>query len=75
VAGKLPASREFVQYVGALTRLACGQAVPIGGIGGVAWVDAGCDPRNRGYGEADDELREKVASAKRRLERDGFILG
>ena len=51
VAGKKPAKTGFVRYVGALTRLACGEEVPVGGIGGVAWVDAGCDPRNRELAE------------------------
>jgi len=72
VGGRRPAKVSFVRYIGALTRLACGEGVPVGGIGGVAWVDAGCDPRNRGYGDDDDVLREKVASARRRLARDGF---
>ena len=74
VGGKRPALTGFVKYVGALTRLACGDAVPVGGIGGVAWVDAGCDPRNRGYGEDDATLRQGVAAAKRRLVLDGFTL-
>lgn len=67
-----PALTGFVRYVGALVRLACGESVPVGGIGGVAWVDAGCDPRNRGYGEDDATLRKKVAAARRRLTLDGF---
>lgn len=72
VAGKRPAKTGFVRYVAALTRLACGESVPVGGIGGVAWVDAGCDPRNRGYGADDATLRSKIAAAKRRLALDGF---
>ena len=67
-----PALTGFVRYVGALVRLVCGDAVPVGGIGGVAWIDAGCDPRNRGYGEDDVTLRKKVAAARRRLSLDGF---
>lgn len=70
--GKRPALTGFMKYVGALTRLVCGDAVPVGGIGGVAWVDAGCDPRNRGYGEDDATLCQAVAAAKRRLAFDGF---
>ena len=64
----------FLRYVGACLRLACGEAVPIGGIGGVAWVDAGCDPRNRGYGEEDGHLRRQVARAARQLEAEGFVI-
>ena len=72
VAGKRPAKTGFVRYVGALTRLMCGEKVPVGGIGGVAWVDAGCDPRNRGFGADDASLRSKIADVKRRLALDGF---
>ena len=70
--GREPALTGFVRYVGALTRLVCGKAVPIGGIGGVSWVDAGCDPRNRGYGEDDDTLRKKINAVRKRLALDGF---
>lgn len=69
-----PALTGMVRYVGALVRLACGDKVPVGGIGGVAWVDAGCDPRNRGYGEEDVKLRKHVATAKHRLSQDGFAM-
>ena len=72
VGGRRPALTGMVRYVGALTRLACGDKVPVGGIGGVAWVDAGCDPRNRGYGEEDAKLRKHVEAARRRLTQDGF---
>ena len=70
--GRAPALTGFVRYVAAITRLACGEAVPVGGIGGVRWIDAGCDPRNRGYGESDDHLRRQIARAKRELQSDGF---
>ena len=72
VGGRRPARVGMVRYVGALTRLACGDEVPVGGIGGVVWVDAGCDPRNRGYGEDDATLRRKMTDARRRLRADGF---
>ena len=70
--GRQPALTGFVRYVGALVRLVCGERVRVGGIGGVAWVDAGCDPRNRGYGEEDDHLRRQIARAKRELQQEGF---
>ena len=72
VAGRKPAPTGLVRYVGALARLACGEGVPVGGIGGVVWVDAGCDPRSRGYGADDGVLEAKVAAARRRLAADGF---
>ncbi len=72
VGGRQPALNGFVRLVAAIARLTCGEAAPIGGIGGVAWVDAGCDPRERGYGADDATLRNKIAAAKRRLALDGF---
>lgn len=72
--GRQPASTGFLRYVAAITRLACGDAVPIGGIGGVAWVDAGTDPRNRGYGSDDAALRAGIDQARRRLAWDGFTM-
>lgn len=67
-----PASTGMVRYVAALLRLACGRAVPIGGIGGVAWVDAGTDPRERGYASSDEALAFEMARARKRLVSDGF---
>lgn len=67
-----PARTGFLRHVAAITRLACGDAVPVGGIGGVAWVDAGCDPRKRGYGADDDALRREIERARKRLVQDGF---
>lgn len=72
VLGRKPPLKGFLRYVAACTRLVCGDAVPVGGIGGVAWVDAGCDPRNRGYGEEDGHLRRHIARAKRELRLEGF---
>ncbi len=74
VLGRKPPLKGFLRYVAACTRLACGESAPIGGIGGVRWVDAGCDPRNRGYGEDDAHLRRHIARAKRELELEGFAV-
>ena len=73
--GRLPASKDEGRYVAAIARLVCGTRVPIGGIGGVAWVDAGCDPRKRGYGESDEQLRDDMSAARARLEASGFSCG
>ena len=70
--GRKPALTGFVRYVAAIVRLTCGDAAPTGGIGGVRWVDAGCDPRKREYGSSDDHLRRQVERAKRELALDGF---
>ncbi len=69
-----PAKTGFLRYVAAITRLVCGDAVRVGGIGGVAWVDAGCDPRKRGYGADDDALRREIAGVRKRLVQDGFTM-
>ena len=64
----------MVRYVASLLRLTCGQVVPIGGIGGVSWVDAGTDPRERGYASSDEALAFEMARARKRLTADGFAL-
>ena len=69
-----PASTGMVRYVASLLRLTCGQVVPIGGIGGVSWVDAGTDPRERGYASSDEALAFEMARARKRLTADGFAL-
>ena len=73
--GEVPASRERVRQVAAITRLVCGTTVPIGGVGGVAWVDAGTDPRNRGYGSSPEHLKGQVAKKRELLRRDGWRIG
>ena len=64
----------YLRYVGACARLVCGESVRIGGIGGLKWADAGCDPRNRGYGEEDGHLRRQIARSKRQLQSEGFTI-
>ncbi len=65
-----PATRACVRYVGAVTRLAVGEGVPVGGAGGVVWVDAGCDPRARNLGLEPEWLRREVRRARVQLEAD-----
>ena len=66
----IPATRALVRYVGAITRLVVGEGVPVGGAGGIAWVDAGCDPRARKLGLEPEWLRREVARARGLLEAD-----
>ena len=66
----IPATRARVRYVGAITRLVVGEGVPVGGAGGIAWVDAGCDPRARKLGLEPEWLRREVARARGLLEAD-----
>lgn len=70
--GRRPAKNGLVRYVGAVLRLACGDKVPVGGIGGVAWVDAGTDPRKGVYGRDDATLLTQIDQARKSLELDGF---
>lgn len=72
MAGYTPALRPRIRYVGAIARLAVGKDVPIGGVGGVTWVDAGTDPRSRGYGQEPAWLRHSVRRARRDLFYDGW---
>ena len=69
-----PASLERVRYVACVLRLAVGLSVPVGCAGAVAWVDAGCDPRGRGYATNDETLRKKLVQARQDLERAGWVV-
>lgn len=62
----------LVRYVGALSRLVCGYDVRFGGVGGAIWVDAGTDPRNRGYGSSAESIEHDIRRARRTLEKDGW---
>lgn len=62
----------FVKQVGALTRLAVGDRVAIGGVGNAVWVDAGTDPRNRGRGQEEEELLRNCKKARASLEDAGW---
>lgn len=67
-----PAKTGMLRYVAALVRLACGEGPTVGGIGGVAWVDAGTNPRKGAYGADDAALVKQVEDARERLALDGF---
>ncbi len=76
VPGHLPPQTGEVRYAGALARLVCGTDVAVGGAGNAAWVDAGCDARERGYdaGAAGEKLAARMAAARKRLESDGWTV-
>ncbi|MBR5259537.1 MAG: hypothetical protein IKV48_03585 [Eggerthellaceae bacterium] len=69
---EIPSSTSKVRYVAAIVRLVCGYDVPFGGVGGAIWVDAGADPRGRGYEPDHAYLRSLVHRARRTLTRDGW---
>lgn len=62
----------FMRQIGALTRLAVGDKVAVGGAGNATWVDAGTDPRNRGRGQEEEELLHSCKKARASLEDAGW---
>ena len=58
----------------AIIRLAAGSRIPVGGVGGVAWVDAGTDPRMRGRSSHHESLRRDMRETRRDLEKDGWLV-
>lgn len=62
----------FMRQIGALTRLAVGDRVAVGGVGNATWVDAGTDPRNRGRGQEEEELLRSCKKARASLEDAGW---
>lgn len=69
-----PSPTARVRQIGSIIRLASGDAVPIGGVGGVVWVDAGADPRGRKYGSDPSAIARDVRRARRTLEQDEWIV-
>lgn len=72
--GLEPASRLRARQVGAIIRLAAGSRIPVGGVGGVAWVDAGTDPRMRGKSSHHESLRRDMRETRSALEKDGWLV-
>lgn len=70
--GVQPASRARVRQVSSIIRLVCGLTVPYGAGGGIQWVDAGADPRDRGYGCDEDHLRRQVRDKRALLAEAGW---
>lgn len=74
MADVVPSSKAKARLVGALVRLAVGESAPFGGSGGIVWVDAGTDPRARGYGHGREWILSQVAKAKRSLQQDEWTV-
>lgn len=66
-------SHARVRQVASVLRLVCGSSVPFGAGGGIAWVDAGSDPRSRGYGDGADHLMRQVREKRAALAADGWM--
>ena len=73
-AGIEPAQKGFVRYIGSIVRLVVGYDVRFGGCGGCIWVDAGTDPRNRGYGSNAEVIAKNVHRARHDLIFDGWTV-
>lgn len=71
--GKTP-SVERVQLVASILRLVCGLKVPIGCVGGVAWVDVGQDPRERGYSDSREHIIRETEKARVAMSSKGWHL-
>lgn len=69
-----PSPKARIRFVAAIVRLVCGERVRFGGVGGAIWVDAGCDPRNRGKGSSEEWISRDVRRARRDLVRDGWTV-
>lgn len=67
-----PLNQARVRQVGSLIRLVAGERIPIGGVGGVVWVDAGADPRVRGTSGAEGQAGAMVRAAQERLSGEGW---
>jgi biotin synthase-like enzyme len=70
--GGAPATPEDAHLVAAVLRLAVGTRVPIGCAGGVAWVDSGQDPRQRGFAESSTRINASIKKARQRLRAAGW---
>ena len=65
-------SNDILSLVAAVLRLCAGTKVEVGCVGGVKWVDAGEDPRERGYADDRDAILSKVIKAKEALRESGW---
>ena len=71
---EVPSPQGKARLVGAIIRLVCGTRVPFGGTGGAIWVDAGTDPRGRGYGHGREWVLSQVHKTKRSLRQDEWTV-
>ena len=69
-----PFEQGKMRVIGGAFQLAARGAIPHGGCSSIPWVDAGLDPRARGFSSDDDRLRSRIAEARERLARDKWQL-
>ena len=63
---------EKMRVIAGVFQLAARGTIPYGGCQSVRWVDAGLDPRERGYGSEDERLVKRIRSLYCDLEADGW---
>ena len=69
-----PPTESWVQHVSAVLRIACNFKSPLGCAGGVMWVDAGADPRDRGIKSSHDAILANTHRSAESLKRKGWEL-
>lgn len=70
-AGK-PPSNERVQLVASVLRIVAGVKIPYGCVGGISWVDAGADPRERGFSDSRKTIIYEVEKARSAKIKEGW---
>lgn len=70
--GKSPTEKR-VQLVASVLRIVAGNNVEIGCVGSVKWVDAGSDPRERGYADSEEHIIREVEKARSELQSKGWL--
>lgn len=69
-----PLGKLKMQVVDGVFQLAARGTLPHGGCGSIPWIDAGVDPRARGFEDNDERIRESFAAARARLAQSGWKL-
>jgi biotin synthase len=69
-----PLKQTRLRQISSIARLASGEGTLFGFCAGIAWVDAGADPRGRELAAGAELLKDKVAQAKQQLENDEWSL-
>lgn len=67
-----PPAKERVQLVASVLRLVAGETVPFGCVGGISWVDAGADPRERGFSDSKKTIISEVKKARSATIKEGW---
>ena len=69
-----PPTKERVQLVASVLRLVAGETIPYGCVRGISWVDAGADPRERGFSDSKNSIIHEVKKARSATIKEGWKL-